>query len=56
MKKIKIWYYTTIKAEGNGIKEYTSLPKEIEYEGKQRVIRLTKDSYESMEKEPDYEG
>ena len=45
-----------MKAEGNGINEYSSLPKEIEYEGKQRVILLKKDSYESIEKEPDYEG
>ena len=54
MAKIKIWYYTTIKTEGNGVDEFKSLPEEIEHEGKKRIIKLKKESFETVEKEPDY--
>lgn len=52
--KLKIWYYTTIKTEDNEINAYDSFPDEIEYEGKKRLIKLTKDSFEKVAKEVDY--
>ena len=54
MEKIKIWYYTTIKTEGTGVEEFNSLPEEIEHEGKKRIIRLIKESFETVSKEADY--
>ena len=54
MKKIKIWYYTIIKTDGSGVEEFNSLPEEIEHEGKKRIIRLTKESFETVSKEADY--
>jgi hypothetical protein len=54
MKKIKIWYYTLVKTEDSGGSVYGSFPDEIEHEGKKRIIKLTKDSFETISKELDY--
>ena len=54
MPKIKIWYYTTIKTEDDGGSIFNSFPDEIEHEGKKRIIRLTKDSFETVLKDAEY--
>ena len=48
MVKLKIWYYTTIRTDEDDDKVYKSFPDEIEHEGKKRIIRLNKDSYEEI--------
>lgn len=48
MVKLKIWYYTTIRTEDDEDKIYNSYPKDIEHEGKKRIIILKKDSYEEV--------
>ena len=54
MPKLKIWYYTIIKTEDNEDRVFDSYPDEIEHEGKKRIIRLTKDSYEAVTKDVDH--
>ena len=54
MPKLKIWYYTTINTEDNEDRIFDSFPDEIEHEGKKRIIKLTKDSFETVTKEVDY--
>jgi len=48
MTKIKIWYYTTIRTEDDKDEIYDSYPDEIEHDGKKRIIKLIKDSFEEV--------
>jgi hypothetical protein len=48
MTRMKIWYYTTVRADGSEEDIFKSFPEEIHYEAKKGNIRLVKDSIETI--------
>ena len=50
MTRMKLWYYTTVRADGSESEEdvFKRFPEEIQYEAKKGNLRLIKDTIETI--------